>query len=77
MRLLFSDKPREKSTRHVVETSNSDEAQKKFGNAKAISSDQFFGDKGMDYETKTNLSRFEGSSSISSAEFFGNGRGTE
>lgn len=62
--------------RRVVETSSSDEAQKKFGNAKAISSDQFFGEKPMDYETKANLNRFQGSSSISSAEFFGNGRET-
>lgn len=54
---------------------SSDAAQKKFGNAKAISSDQFFTDRETDYETKANLNRFQGSSSISSAEFFGNGRG--
>ncbi|CAH1100606.1 unnamed protein product [Psylliodes chrysocephalus] len=63
-----------KKERHVISSpSTSDEAQKKFGNAKAISSDQFFNDNGADYETKANLSRFQGSSSISSAEFFGNG----
>ncbi|XP_015834728.1 ADP-ribosylation factor GTPase-activating protein 2 isoform X2 [Tribolium castaneum] len=53
---------------------SSDAAQKKFGNAKAISSDQFFNDREPDYETKANLNRFQGSSSISSAEFFGNGK---
>ncbi|RWS27262.1 ADP-ribosylation factor GTPase-activating protein 2-like protein, partial [Leptotrombidium deliense] len=49
-----------------------DEAQKKFGTAKAISSDQFFGDsKGSDFERRTTLSRFEGSNSISSDDYFG------
>ncbi|CAH1989696.1 unnamed protein product [Acanthoscelides obtectus] len=73
------EKPKSKSTERPVRTlidssTSSDEARKKFGNAKAISSDQYFGDKGDDYETKANLSRFQGSSSISSAEFFGNDR---
>lgn len=58
-----------------VDVSTSDVAQKKFGSAKAISSDQFFNDNANDYETKANLSRFQGSSSISSSEFFGNNRG--
>ncbi|KAK2713456.1 hypothetical protein QYM36_009356 [Artemia franciscana] len=50
---------------------NSDEASKKFGNAKAISSEQFFQDNSSaDYERQVNNSRFEGSSSISSAEYF-------
>ncbi|ODN06516.1 ADP-ribosylation factor GTPase-activating protein 2 [Orchesella cincta] len=50
------------------------EAQKKFGNAKAISSDQMFGDsRDNDYERRSNLSRFEGKSSISSSEYFGTG----
>ncbi|XP_060601709.1 ADP-ribosylation factor GTPase-activating protein 2-like isoform X2 [Ruditapes philippinarum] len=53
--------------------SSSTEAQKKFGNAKAISSDQYFGKNDMDFETRQNLNKFEGSSSISSAELFGNG----
>ncbi|GFS83666.1 ADP-ribosylation factor GTPase-activating protein 2 [Nephila pilipes] len=52
---------------------NSDEAQKKFGNAKGISSDQFFGPyKETEFERKLILSQFEGSSSISSDDLFGN-----
>jgi len=50
---------------------SSGEAQKKFGAAKAISSDQYFADSSdTSWERKTNLSRFEGSSSISSADYF-------
>ncbi|CAH1188521.1 unnamed protein product [Phyllotreta striolata] len=72
-----TERERKKEKRAVVSSaSSSDEAQKKFGNAKAISSDQFFNDASADYETKANLSRFQGSSSISSAEFFGNGKET-
>ncbi|XP_031339946.1 ADP-ribosylation factor GTPase-activating protein 2 isoform X2 [Photinus pyralis] len=55
---------------------STDIAQKKFGSAKAISSDQFFTDRSNDYEHQTTLSRFQGSSSISSSEFFGNGKDT-
>ncbi|XP_014488595.1 PREDICTED: ADP-ribosylation factor GTPase-activating protein 3 isoform X2 [Dinoponera quadriceps] len=49
------------------------EAQKKFGSAKAISSEQYFQDSASDnsWERKSNLRRFEGSSSISSADYFG------
>ncbi|KAH9505624.1 ADP-ribosylation factor GTPase-activating protein 2 [Bulinus truncatus] len=50
---------------------SSDTAQKKFGAAKAISSDQFFGNKDNDFETRQNLSRLEGQTSISSDDFFG------
>lgn len=54
------------------------EAQKKFGSAKAISSDQYFQDSKNDdsWERKSNLQRFEGSSSISSADYFGTGSST-
>lgn len=52
-----------------------DLAQKKFGSAKAISSDQFFDNRSNDYDHQTTLNRFQGSSSISSAELFGNGQG--
>lgn len=55
-------------------TSVGNEAQKKFGSAKAISSEQFFGDSSdNNWERKANLSRFEGSLSISSADYFGTG----
>ncbi|KAI1727645.1 putative GTPase activating protein for arf domain-containing protein [Ditylenchus destructor] len=58
----------------VISAPASEEAVKKFGNAKAISSEQFFGNgKEMDYETRTNLSRFEGQTSIGSADLFGGG----
>lgn len=51
---------------------SSNEALKKFGNAKSISSAQYFsGSSDQDYEKRTNLSRFEGSTSISSADYFG------
>ncbi|GLH13248.1 ADP-ribosylation factor GTPase-activating protein 2 [Gryllus bimaculatus] len=53
---------------------NNGQAQKKFGSAKAISSDQYFGDSAdSTWERRANLSRFEGSSSISSADYFGTG----
>uniref|UniRef100_A0A8B9H2I7 ADP-ribosylation factor GTPase-activating protein 3 n=1 Tax=Astyanax mexicanus TaxID=7994 RepID=A0A8B9H2I7_ASTMX len=49
----------------------SDDAQKKFGDAKAISSDMFFGKQdSSEYEARTRLERFSGSSAISSADLF-------
>lgn len=47
-----------------------DEAQKKFAGAKSISSDMFF-DQGANGGPDANVNRFQGSSSISSAEYFG------
>lgn len=44
---------------------------KKYANAKAISSDQFFGDRGFECQSRQTANRFEGQSSISSAEYFG------
>nr|XP_031836641.1 ADP-ribosylation factor GTPase-activating protein 2 isoform X1 [Nomia melanderi] len=59
-------------------TTPESEAQRKFGSAKAISSDQYFQDSKDDgsWERKANLRRFEGSSSISSADYFGTGSST-
>jgi ADP-ribosylation factor GTPase-activating protein 2/3 len=72
---IINNRPRPSS--YKASSSNSgagDEAQKKFGNAKAISSDQFFGgSKDMESERRSNLSRFDGQTSISSADYFGDG----
>lgn len=46
-------------------------AQQKFGTAKAISSDMFFGDNRNNVGQDANVTRFQGQSSISSAEYFG------
>lgn len=51
-------------------------AQKKFGGAKAISSDQFFDNEASSFERSANLSRFQGSNSISSSDYFGDGQTT-
>lgn len=58
-----------------IEESN--EAQKKFANAKSISSAQFFGDKSntADSESQARLQKFANSTAISSADFFHNGEG--
>ncbi|XP_053722494.1 ADP-ribosylation factor GTPase-activating protein 2 isoform X1 [Synchiropus splendidus] len=58
----------------IAPVSESSEARQKFANAKAISSDMFFGrESSAEYEAKTRLESFSGSSAISSAEFFGDG----
>ncbi|WZZ75534.1 hypothetical protein YC2023_086904 [Brassica napus] len=56
-----------------AQVEESDEARKKFTNAKSISSAQYFGDqnKNADLESKATLQKFSGSASISSADFFG------
>ncbi|CAN9506618.1 unnamed protein product [Ophioblennius macclurei] len=54
--------------------SESSEARQKFANAKAISSDMFFGrESSAEYDAKTRLESMSGSSSISSADLFGEG----
>uniref|UniRef100_A0A3Q2NR63 ADP-ribosylation factor GTPase-activating protein 2 n=1 Tax=Fundulus heteroclitus TaxID=8078 RepID=A0A3Q2NR63_FUNHE len=52
--------------------SESSEARQKFANAKAISSDMFFGrESNAEYEAKTKLESLSSSTSISSADLFG------
>ncbi|KAL4658410.1 ADP-ribosylation factor GTPase-activating protein 3 [Arapaima gigas] len=75
--LFFSSKMSsldERSTRRKREyeaESTSDEAQKKFGDIKAISSDMYFGKQDhSEYEARTRLDRFSGSTAISSADLF-------
>ncbi|KAH9548594.1 hypothetical protein CY35_11G095900 [Sphagnum magellanicum] len=55
-----------------IQTKESSEAQRKFANAKSISSDQYFGDQNTsgDTENTTRLQKFANSSSISSADYF-------
>lgn len=65
------EKIKAKSTAVTPSYAPSDDAVKKFANAKAISSDQFFGDRASECQARSNVNRFEGQSSISSAEFFG------
>lgn len=57
-------------------TYENDEAQKKFGGAKAISSEQFFHNEPSDFERQANLTKFQGSNSISSADYFGDAKPT-
>ncbi|CAF0794803.1 unnamed protein product [Rotaria sordida] len=62
-----SSKSKNQSSTSYGEGNNSD-AQKRFSNAKAISSDQFFN---KDSDNQNNvISRFQGNTSISSEEFF-------
>uniref|UniRef100_A0A673G162 ADP-ribosylation factor GTPase-activating protein 2 n=1 Tax=Sinocyclocheilus rhinocerous TaxID=307959 RepID=A0A673G162_9TELE len=57
-----------------VPVTESSEARQKFANAKAISSDMFFGrESNPEYEAKTRLESMTGSTSISSADLFGDG----
>ncbi|XP_046575566.1 LOW QUALITY PROTEIN: ADP-ribosylation factor GTPase-activating protein 2-like [Haliotis rubra] len=74
----FSSKDEDSSKKTYSETSSSSssskssaDAQKRFGNSKAISSDQYFGNNDMDFEVRQNLSRLDGKSSISSDDVFG------
>ncbi|NWX88363.1 ARFG3 protein, partial [Nothoprocta ornata] len=67
----YSDRPASRRKPEYEPPSNTDEAQKKFGNVKAISSDMYFGRQDhADYEARARLERLSGSSSISSADLF-------
>ncbi|XP_043695595.1 probable ADP-ribosylation factor GTPase-activating protein AGD8 [Telopea speciosissima] len=61
------------SSNSKVQIQETDEARKKFSNAKSISSAQFFGDqkKASDMEAQISLQKFSGSMAISSADLFG------
>uniref|UniRef100_A0A5B7B397 Putative ADP-ribosylation factor GTPase-activating protein AGD8 n=1 Tax=Davidia involucrata TaxID=16924 RepID=A0A5B7B397_DAVIN len=56
-----------------VQIQETDEARKKFSNAKSISSSQFFGDqnKAGNIDAQVSLQNFSGSTAISSADLFG------
>uniref|UniRef100_H3D1I1 ADP-ribosylation factor GTPase-activating protein 3 n=1 Tax=Tetraodon nigroviridis TaxID=99883 RepID=H3D1I1_TETNG len=63
------DKPT--ARRKPEPVTNTGEAQKKFGDMKAISSDMYFGKQDKsEYETRSRLERLAGSASISSADLF-------
>ncbi|OCT86041.1 hypothetical protein XELAEV_18019735mg [Xenopus laevis] len=67
----YNDRPATRRKHDVEPVPTTDDAQKKFGNAKAISSDMFFGKQdNADYETRSRLERLSGNSSISSADLF-------
>ncbi|ETE65308.1 ADP-ribosylation factor GTPase-activating protein 3 [Ophiophagus hannah] len=76
--MILSSKPtsysERSSSRRKPEHENSastDEAQKKFGNAKAISSDMYFGKQDhAEYEARIRLERLSGNAAISSADLF-------
>ncbi|XP_063164323.1 ADP-ribosylation factor GTPase-activating protein 3 isoform X2 [Candoia aspera] len=76
--MILSSKPASHSERpssrrkpeHEIFAST-DEAQKKFGSAKAISSDMYFGKQDhAEYEARVRLERLSGSAAISSADLF-------
>ncbi|KAF5729707.1 putative arf GTPase-activating protein [Tripterygium wilfordii] len=62
-----------KASSNSLKVQETDEARKKFSNAKSISSAQFFGDqnKGADADAQMSLQKFSSSSAISSADLFG------
>ncbi|TNN63125.1 ADP-ribosylation factor GTPase-activating protein 3 [Liparis tanakae] len=68
----LNDRPTGRRKHEAAPASDTGEAQKKFGgDVKAISSDMFFGKKdNFEYEAKSRLERYSGSSSISSADLF-------
>ncbi|GLU05412.1 hypothetical protein SLE2022_225140 [Rubroshorea leprosula] len=71
MESSFQKKTSSNSSKAQIQ--ETDEAQRKFSNAKSISSAQFFGDqsRAADIEAQASLQKFSGSSAISSADLFG------
>merc|ERR1712111_162319 len=65
----FDSKPKRSPAPASITPSSSSDAVSKFGNAKSISSDMFFGGE-SNSERDANLSRFQGSNSISSDMYF-------
>merc|ERR1719147_478607 len=65
----FDSKPKRSPAPASIAPSSSSDAVSKFGNAKSISSDMFFGGE-SNSERDANLSRFQGSNSISSDMYF-------
>ncbi|KAG9468238.1 ADP-ribosylation factor GTPase-activating protein 3 isoform X3 [Eleutherodactylus coqui] len=67
----YDDRPATRRKPDLDPTPVTDDAQKKFGNAKAISSDMYFGKQdSADYEARARLERLSGNASISSADLF-------
>ncbi|XP_043093233.1 ADP-ribosylation factor GTPase-activating protein 3-like isoform X2 [Puntigrus tetrazona] len=68
---VYLDPVERASARRTETQPVSDDAQRKFGHAKAISSDMFFGKQdNSEYEVRARLENFSGSSAISSADLF-------
>lgn len=63
------EKPRKPAAYSAAPNTSGEDAVKKFGNAKSISSDMFFGNENQG-DRDANLSRFQGSTSISSDMYF-------
>ncbi|XP_053517864.1 ADP-ribosylation factor GTPase-activating protein 3 isoform X1 [Artibeus jamaicensis] len=65
------DRPTTRRKPDYEPVENTDEAQKKFGNVRAISSDMYFGRQApAEYEARARLERLSGSSAIGSADLF-------
>ncbi|KAL1083839.1 hypothetical protein V6Z11_D09G223700 [Gossypium hirsutum] len=71
----FQKKSSSNSSKVQEVIQETDEARKKFSNAKSISSAQYFGDqtRAADGDAQVTLQKFSGSTAISSADLFGHG----
>ncbi|KAJ1165459.1 hypothetical protein NDU88_005887 [Pleurodeles waltl] len=67
----YDERPTSRRKQEYETPPSTDDAQKKFGSAKAISSDMYFGKQdNAEYEARSRLERFSTSSAISSADLF-------